>query len=201
MKLWITPLNRFIGFKTILLTSTYPSQPSFKTETQKYKFYYASNNTKLLDEPKLIQNQDSLNNLLNFLYAKDFLTHLRNQRPNTKWVLERIVNLEIRIFPTTYPPENLENFRATLKITDTSLLWKKDENASQNVQGPSLLFPLFGYWKFGKTYHNCNQKAKELLNQYCEHFQVTPNEFQGIELDDFYALENFYEVQLFAMNL
>ena len=72
-------------------------------ETQECKFYYASNNTKLLDKPKLIQNQDDLNNLLNFLSAKDFPTHLRNQRPNAKWVLERTVNLQIRVFQTTYP--------------------------------------------------------------------------------------------------
>ena len=75
-------------------------------ETQEYKFYYASNNTKLLDKPKLIQNQNDLNNLLNFLSAKDFPTHLRNHRPKTKWVLERIVNLQIRIFPTAYPLGN-----------------------------------------------------------------------------------------------
>ena len=35
----------------------------------------------------------------------------------------------------------------------------------------------------------------------CKHFQVTPDEFKGIELEDIYALENFYEVQLFAMSL
>ena len=69
-------------------------------ETQEYKFYYASNNTKLLDRQKLIQNQDDLNNLLNFPSAKDFPTHLRNQRPNIKWVLERIVNLQIRVLYT-----------------------------------------------------------------------------------------------------
>ena len=55
--------------------------------------------------------------------------------------------------------------------------------------------------KFGKTRRNCNGKAKELFNQYCEHFQVTPDEFKGIELEDFYTLENFCEVQLFAMSL
>ena len=49
--------------------------------------------------------------------------------------------------------------------------------------------------------HNCNQKAKELLNLYCEHFQVEPQDFKGIELEDLYTLENFYEVQQFAMSL
>ena len=55
--------------------------------------------------------------------------------------------------------------------------------------------------KFSKTRHSCNGKAKELFNQYCEHLQVAPDEFKGIELEDFYTLENFYEVQLFAMSL
>ena len=55
--------------------------------------------------------------------------------------------------------------------------------------------------KFGKTCHNSNTKIKELFNQYCERFDVIPDEFKGIELEDFYALENFYEAQLFATSL
>ena len=92
-------------------------------ETQKYKFYYASNSTKLLNKPRLIQNQNDLNNVLNFLAAKDFPTHLRNELHNTKWVLERIVNLQIRVFPTTYPlgnppelPDYIKNNRYIIAI-------------------------------------------------------------------------------------
>ena len=55
--------------------------------------------------------------------------------------------------------------------------------------------------KFGKTRHNCNQKAKELFNQYCKHFRVNPQDFKGVELTDFPQLETFYETQLFAMFL
>ena len=55
--------------------------------------------------------------------------------------------------------------------------------------------------KFGKNYHNCNQKAKELFNQYCEHFRVNPQDFKGVELIDFPQLETFYETQLFVMFL
>ena len=53
------------------------------------------------------------------------------------------------------------------------------------IQGPSLLLSLLGYAKFGKNYHNCNQKSKELFNQYCEHFQVNPQDFKGVELTGF----------------
>ena len=55
--------------------------------------------------------------------------------------------------------------------------------------------------KFGKTHHNCNQKAKDLFDQYCENFQVNPEEFKGVELSDFPRLEKFYQVQLSAMFL
>ena len=51
------------------------------------------------------------------------------------------------------------------------------------------------------THHNCNQKAKELFDQYCEHFQVKPKDFKGVELTDFPQLEKYYETQLFAMFL
>ena len=55
--------------------------------------------------------------------------------------------------------------------------------------------------KFGKTYHNCNLKAKELFKQYCKHFRVNPQDFKGVELIDFPQLETFYETQLFVMFL
>ena len=41
---------------------------------------------------------------------------------------------------------------------------------------------------FLKTDHNFNGKAKELFNLYCQHFQVAPQDFKGIELEDLYTL-------------
>ena len=170
-------------------------------EPQEYEFYYASNNTKLLDKPKLIQNQDDLNSLLNFLSAKDFPTNLRNQWPNTKWVLERIVNLQIRVFPTTYPLGNPPELPEYIKFNGYIFGLDKDRNNNYRYKDHLCLFCCLATGKFGKTYHNCNQKAKELFNLYCEHFQVEPDDFKGIQLNDLYTLENFYEAQLFAMSL
>ena len=55
--------------------------------------------------------------------------------------------------------------------------------------------------KFGKTRHNCNQKDKELFQDYCKHFRVNPLDFKGVELTDFPQLETFYETELFSMFL
>ena len=129
-------------------------------ETQEYKSYYASNNTKLLDKPKLIQNQDDLNNLLNFLSAKDFPTHLRNQRPNTKWVLERIVNLQIRVFPTTYPLGNPPEFPDYIKNNRYIFGFETDLNDANRYKDHLCFFRCLAIGTFGKTYLTVTARLK-----------------------------------------
>ena len=73
-------------------------------ETGEFRYHYASNNNQLLNTARLIRNQQDLENLLDHLAAKDFPSHLKDQRPNTKWVIERIVSLRIHLVMTTYPP-------------------------------------------------------------------------------------------------
>ena len=57
-------------------------------ETLEFHYFYASNNEQLLKSPHLIGDQQDLQNLLNHLAAKDFPSLLKEQRPNTKWVIE-----------------------------------------------------------------------------------------------------------------
>ena len=54
---------------------------------------------------------------------------------------------------------------------------------------------------FVKTSHNCKQKAKELFDQYCEHFEVNHKDFKGVELTDFPQREKYDETHLFVMFL
>ena len=78
---------------------------------------------------------------------------------------------------------------------------EKDENTAKIYNDHLCFFRCLAIGTFGKTRHNCNLKAKELFNQYCEHFRVNPQDFKGVELTDFSQLETFYETQLFAMFL
>ena len=137
-----------------------------------------------MDKPRLIQNQNDLNNLLNFLAAKDFPTHLRNERPNTKWVLDRIVNLQIRVFPTTNPLGNPPELPDYIKNNRYIIGLEKDEHCNYRYKDHLCFFHCFAIGKFKFTQHNCNRKAKELFQDYCEHFEVDPQNFKGIELED-----------------
>ena len=170
-------------------------------DTGEFRYHYASNNNQLLNSPKLIRNQQDLDNLLNFLASQDFPSHLKDQRSSTKWVIERIVSLRIHLVMTTYPLGKLPHLPDYIK-NNLYYCIRKRSKYCKNLQGPPLLFPFsLAIGKFSKTYHNCNQKAKELFDQYCEHFEVSPQDFKGVELTEFPQLEKYYETRLFAMFL
>ena len=170
-------------------------------ETGEYRYHYASNNNQILNSPRLIRNQKDLENLLDHLASKDFPSHLKDQRPNTKWIIERIVSLRIHLVMTTYPLGNPPKLPNYIKNNRFIIGLEKDEHNNYRYKDHLCFFRCLAIGKFGITYHNCNHKAKELFNQYCEHFEVDPKDFKGVELTDFPQLEKFYEVQLFGMVL
>ena len=45
------------------------------------------------------------------------------------------------------------------------------------------------------------KKPKNFFQDYCQHFEVNPQDFKGVELTDFPQLKKYFEVQLFAMFL
>ena len=172
-------------------------------ESLEYRYFYASNNEQLLKSPRLIRNQQDIQNLLNHSAAKDFPSLLKEQRPNTKWVIERIVNLRIHLVITTctYPlgkPPHLPDY---IKFNRYIFGLEKDEHTAKTYQDHLCFFRCLAIGKFGKTYHNCNKEAKELFQEYFQHFRVKPQDFEGVELDEFPELEKYFEVQLFAMFL
>ena len=114
--------------------------------------------------PQLIRNKQDLENLLNHLAAKDFPSRLKEQRLNTKWVIECIVNLRLHLVMTTYSlgkPPHLPDY---IKNNCYIIGLEKDNNNNAHSYKDSLcFFRCLAIGKFGKTYHNCNQTARELF--------------------------------------
>ena len=111
------------------------------------------------------------------------------------------MNLSIHLVITTYPlrkpphlPDYITNNRHIIGL-------ERDKNHAYRYKDYLCFFRCLAIGKFGKTYHNCNKKAKGLFQEYCNHFQVKPQDFEGVELDEFPELEKYFEVQLFAMFL
>ena len=102
----------------------------YNTATGEFQYYYASNNDQLLNSPCLIRNQHDLDTLLDFLASQDFPSHLKDQHPNTKWVIERIVSLRIHLVMTTYPLGNPPNLPDYIKNNQYIIGLEKDENTA-----------------------------------------------------------------------
>ena len=170
-------------------------------ETLEYCYFYASNNEELLKSPLLIHNQHDLQTLLNHLAAKDFPSLLKEQCPNTKWVIEHIVNLHIHLVITTYPLRKPPHLPNCIKNNRYIIGLETDKNNANCYKDHLCFFHCLAIVKFGKTYHNCNGQAKELFQDYCQHFRVNPQDFEGVELDEFPELERYFDVQLFVMFL
>ena len=167
-------------------------------ETGEFRYQYASNNNQILNSPKLIQNQQDLDNLLDFLASQDFPSHLKDQRPNTKWVIERIVSLLIHIVMTTYPLGNPPILPNYIKNNHYIIGLEKDQHNAYPDKDHLCFFHCLTIGKYRFTRHNCNQKAKKLFQDYCQHFWFNPQDFKGVQLTDFPQLEKCYETRLFA---
>ena len=132
-------------------------------ETGDFRYHYASNNNHLQASPRLIRNLQDLDNLLEFLASQEFPSHLKDQRPNTKWVIERIVSLRIHLVNTTYPLGNPHKLPDYIKNNRYIIGLGKDENTARRYKDHLCFFHCLTIAKFGKTRHNCNQKAKNFL--------------------------------------
>ena len=144
---------------------------------------------------------DDLQNLLNHSATKDFPSLLKEQRPNTKWVIERIVNLRLHLVLTTYPLGNQPKLPNYIRNNRHIIGLEKDKNTANHYKDHLCFFRCLAIGKYKFIRHNCNRKAKGLFQEYCKHFQVKPKTFESIEMDEIPELEIYFEVKLFAMFL
>ena len=100
----------------------------------------------------------------------------------------------------TYPLGNPFKLPDYIKFNRYIFGLEKDEH-SRTYKDHLCFFRCLAIGKYNFTRQNCNQKAEELFDQYCEHFEVNPQDFKGVELTDFPKLEKYYETRLFAMFL
>jgi len=63
-------------------------------ETGKLRYYHSSqNNSRVFDVPHLIRTEEDLERYLDELQGQDILEFIRQQRPDTKWVVHLLTNV------------------------------------------------------------------------------------------------------------
>ena len=59
--------------------------------TEELKFYHPSNNNTIFDSPKQVKDADDLISLLNDMEQSDVYEYARKQRPDTNWVVKKVI--------------------------------------------------------------------------------------------------------------
>ncbi|XP_071476573.1 uncharacterized protein [Diadema antillarum] len=67
-------------------------------ETNECRYYYASRNNRLFNEPALISDETSFQKFLDEFLKEDVLEYARTLRPNSKWVVQHITNVTFYVF-------------------------------------------------------------------------------------------------------
>ena len=62
------------------------------------KFFHPSNNTMLFKTPRLLQNPNDYNKLVDDIEQEDAFEYARLQRPSTNWIVERIICIRFDIY-------------------------------------------------------------------------------------------------------
>ena len=132
-------------------------------ETGEFRYHYESNNNQILNSSRLIRNQRDLENLLDHLASKDFPSHLKDQRPNTKWIIERIVSLRIHLVMTTYPLGNPPKLPDYIKNNRFIIGLEKDQHHAYRYNDHLCFFRCLAIGKFEKPAITVIKKLKNYL--------------------------------------
>jgi hypothetical protein len=63
-------------------------------ETGELRYYHSSqNNSRFVDVPHLIRTEEDLERFLDELQGQDILEFIRQQRPDTKWIVHLLTNV------------------------------------------------------------------------------------------------------------
>ena len=69
-------------------------------DDERFRYFHAcENNHSLFEEPIVVNNQNDFNDFLDSLKDKDHLEFARQERPNTKFSVEKITNTSFYIYP------------------------------------------------------------------------------------------------------
>lgn len=110
-------------------------------ETCKLQYYYSFNNTRLFSEPILVHDLVSYRQFKEQLSSKDPIEHARLARPNSKWVVELVTDVNFYVYKLRdHPIGEFSNF---VKKNKSLVSLEKDRNSGLPSNDNLCLFRCF----------------------------------------------------------
>jgi hypothetical protein len=170
-----------------------------------HRYYHASNNTRVLERPMLIQHSNGLNALLSILGDVDVLEYARRQRPNSQWVVELVTNVLVYVYPLHTRPigTGREPLPSFLKNNPFIITLDKKEKSGALIRDNLCFFRCLAL-HFGHCVRKLETVTVELFSEYCKAAGIGNSipKFEGVTLHALRQLEDVFEVniQVYSMD-
>ena len=166
-----------------------------------YRYYYASQNNRIFENPTTIRNQDDFEAFMRQFEDMDILEWARQQRPNSKWVVHRITNItffvdKLRKYPIGCPVTLPEYIRHSHVIEAL----EKDKKRGLPYTDHLCFFRCIARHQ-GAPLDGLEGKTQELYDSYCTKFSIDKKSFQGIFVEELEDLEPWLETNIFVYEL
>ena len=171
------------------------------TETGALQYHHPSaNNNLVLEQPFLVSNREDLERAIEEISNIDFLERVRQQRPNSKWVVDLVTNVTWFIWKLRDHPigrgSHLPGY-----IAENHEIAPLDRNRQTGkLYQDSLCFFRCLALHNGCHTKNLERDTKHYYEQYRE-AGLVKKKFHGVKLSELDELEKLYEVNIQVYNL
>jgi hypothetical protein len=170
-------------------------------ETGELRYYHSSqNNSRFFDVPHLIRTEEDLEKFLDELQGQDILEYIRQQRPDTKWVVHLLTNVTFYVNKLFDHP-----IGARLVLPDHILKNKAVAALVGGANGPYednlCFFRCLAVHRGTPDVKALEVPAKTYYHQYLQQQDMTPADFKGVTLDDLVVLEQLFSLNVYVYDL
>ena len=165
-------------------------------------YYHSSqNNARFFDVPHLIRTEEDLERFLEGLSRNDIMEHIRQQRPDTKWVVHLLTNVTFYLNKLIQHP-----IGARIVLPDDHILKNRAVVALVGEANGAYTDKLC-FFRCLSVHHGAPDvqalevPEKTYYHQCLQYRQMASKDFQGVCLDDLMVLEQLFSLNVYVYDL
>ena len=171
-------------------------------EDGKFRYFYAHENSTLLEQSKLVSNKDDMAKLKEILKETDVIESCTKERSNTKWRFFKLTNLTIFAALLKDIPMGCKDVvlpESLLKNHTVNCL-TYEQNTKKPYKDKLCLFRALALHLHG------NERLEEETSKLFNLFLVNstnpdPSKFQGVCMDDIPSVEDIVSINIFIYDI
>ena len=163
-------------------------------ETGRYRYFKPIFTQGFFDHPFRISSSDDIEDLRRRLESMDFIQHVLNQRPNTKWELELLTNLQATIYPLDFVAGNTPICLPRYIVDSKSIMGLDYDKMGVPYSDSLCLFRCLASHRGGSTFTESD--AKSLFAQWLAFSRTPESAFHGVSFEDIPYFEECFNVSV-----